>query len=234
NNRGWAIDAENGRIRWEVPGIPTSAGFAGGASVAVDDRMAIFPFSSGEIIGTFRQGGLRLWSGAVQGGRLGLAYAQIGDISAGPVIDGGRIYTGNASGRLAALDSADGTRLWTANFGLYGPAWPAGGSLFGVTDQGALVRVDAATGELIWRYQLPYFEDTRARRRKEIVAHHGPVIAGGRVYVASGDRQIRVFDPTNGQIVGQIPLPDGAAAAPIVANGTMYVLTSDAELLALR
>lgn len=234
DNQAWALDEETGRIRWQLTGLPSTSGFAGGSSVAVDNRIAVFPYSSGEVIATFRQGGLRLWGGAVQGERLGQAYARIGDISAGPVIDGSRVFAGNASGRLVALDAADGRRQWTAEVGAYEPVWPVGGSLFAVTDRGALVRINAQTGETIWRYQLPYFEDIRQRRREAVVSHHGPVLAGGLLYVASGDGVLRMFDPVSGQLQRQIPLPGGAAAAPIVAGGTLYVVTTDGKLHAFR
>jgi hypothetical protein len=34
--------------------------------------------------------------------------------------------------------------------------------------------------------------------------------------------------------VGRVEIPDGATIAPVVADGTMYIYTASAELVALR
>jgi outer membrane protein assembly factor BamB len=52
--------------------------------------------------------------------------------------------------------------------------------------------------------------------------------------VASSDGLVRVFDPANGALIGSLPLPAGAAAEPLVAGGTLYVLASDGTLNAFR
>jgi outer membrane protein assembly factor BamB len=150
DNTAWAIDISNGRIRWELPGTPNLTGRLGAAGPAVDDRLAIFPFSSGEVVAAFRQGGVRLWSSAVSGQRLGRAYTAVTDIAADPVIAGGVVYAGNISGRTVALETANGTRRWSAGFGAIGPVQVAGGSVFLISDQNELVRLDAATGQTIW------------------------------------------------------------------------------------
>jgi hypothetical protein len=40
--------------------------------------------------------------------------------------------------------------------------------------------------------------------------------------------------PYTGELIGRIEIPSGAYIAPVVANDTLYVLTNDAELVALR
>ena len=40
--------------------------------------------------------------------------------------------------------------------------------------------------------------------------------------------------PYTGEIMGAIEMPDGIRIDPIVADGTVYLLTDDAELIALR
>ncbi len=42
------------------------------------------------------------------------------------------------------------------------------------------------------------------------------------------------MSPYDGRILGRQELPDGVSMAPIVANGTIYVQTNDASLVALR
>ena len=234
DGRGWAIDIASGRIRWTQTSTPSVSNFAGGAGAAVNDEFAIFPFPTGEVLASFPEGGLRRWSTVVAGQRPGAAASSISDIAGDPVIDGDRVYVGNVSGRVVALALANGDRLWTATEGAVGPVWPAGGSVFMVNDLSELLRLDAEDGTAIWRVELPGFEENRERRQKTRFAHHGPIIAGGRVIVASGDGLIRQFDPTSGALVGTIQIPGGAASNPIVANNTLYVVSKRGQLLAFR
>ncbi|MFD1912343.1 PQQ-binding-like beta-propeller repeat protein [Halodurantibacterium flavum] len=234
DNTAWALDAATGRERWQVSGTPSTAGFLGGAAPAVTQRLALLPYSSNELIAVLPGSGSRLWSTTVAGTRPGRAWATVTDITGDPVIEGNTVYVGNASGRVMALDLDNGTTRWTAREGAYGPVWPAGDSLFLVSDEGQLVRLDAATGGRIWAVDLPYFLTERERRRNEIVAHYGPVLAGGRLWLASNDGALRSFDPLNGALLSQVEIPGGAAANPIVAGSTMYVVGRNGQLHAFR
>ncbi|MEL6643939.1 MAG: PQQ-binding-like beta-propeller repeat protein [Pseudomonadota bacterium] len=234
DSRAWAIDAATGRIRWEIPGVPSPAAVLNAAGPGVSSRLAVFPLPSGELVATLRQSGLQVWATSISGGRPGRVYSRINDVTADPVFANGRIYTGNATGRTIALEAASGERIWTANDGALSPVQVAGGSVFLVSDQNQLVRLNANTGARIWAVDLPLFESERERRRKAIFAHYGPLLAGGRLYVASSDDTIRVFNPENGAQIGALALPGGAASNPAVANGTLYVVSGRGTLHAFR
>ena len=234
DNRAWAVRAEDGRVQWQIPGTPSPSGMLGGAAPAVNDQLAIFPFASSELVAVLRKGGVRVWSALISGQRRGRVYAQVKDITGDPVIDGGVLYAGNQSGRLAAMRAANGERLWTAEEGAYGPVWPVAGAVFLVSDQNELVRLDAETGERVWGVQLPYFTKEKAKRRDAIFAHYGPVLAGGRLIVASDDGLLRFFDPATGAGRGTLALPGGAAAGPVVAGQTLYVVSARGQLHAFR
>jgi sugar lactone lactonase YvrE len=45
---------------------------------------------------------------------------------------------------------------------------------------------------------------------------------------------MRFFDPTNGASLGQVEMPDGATTNPVVAGGTLYVVSSKGQLMAFR
>ncbi len=234
DNLASAIDAENGRVRWQLPGTPDVSGMIGGAAPAVTERVAIFPMGSGELVAALRQGGVRIWGTPVSGKRRGAAYANITDITADPVIADGVIYTGNQSGRAAAIDLSSGRRIWTARDGAYGPVAVAGNSVFLISDQADLIRLDAATGREIWSNELPYFRREKARRSKAIFAHFGPVLAGNRLWVASDDGTLRAYDPETGAERATLGIPGGAASSMAVAGGTMYLISGRGQLLAFR
>lgn len=234
DSSAWAIDTENGRVRWQLAGTPSALGMTGGAGPAVTDRLVILPYPSGEIVGATRDTGTRTWVGRVAGSRPGQAYASIRDITGDPVVLGGTVYAATPSGRLAAFDAATGEARWSAREGALSPVWPAGGSLFLMSDLGELVRLDARDGSRIWGVQLPHHTRDRERRRAEIYAHYGPVLAGGRLIVASNDGVLRSFDPASGSLISEVEIPRGATTNPIVVNGTLYVVATDGQLHAFR
>jgi outer membrane protein assembly factor BamB len=230
DGRAWALEAATGRIRWQEASIPTAATWAGGAGVAARPDLVVLPFPSGEVLGVFPEGGLRRWGTIVAGNRFGSAASFAAtDIGGDPVLDEGTVYVGTYSGRLAALSADTGETLWAIPEGAASPAVPAGDSLFLVNDVNDLLRVDAATGGVIWRTDLP-----EARQRRGVTAHIGPVLAGGRLIVASSDGALRQFDPATGAPLGDVALESGAASAPVVAGGVLYVVTEDGRLNAFR
>lgn len=234
NSRAWALDAETGRIDWSFAGAPSVANYAAGASVAVSGELALFPLPSEQLIATFRRGGLQRWTSVVAGDRIGQASAFIDDIATDPVISGQTVYVGNYAGRIAALDLDTGDRKWTATEGTRGQIWVAGGSLFAVNDLNQLIRLDTATGRVIWRTDLPNMIERRAGKTRAANAHYGPIIAGGQVILGSSDGLLRMFDPVSGQMTNAVELPAGAASEPIVVGGTLFIVNKDGQLLAFR
>lgn len=234
DDTGWAVRKSDGKVEWQIGASTTVNNVLGAPAPAVTNQFAIFAFGSGEVQTTFRQGGLGRWNTSVVGKRPGRALSSVSDVTSAPVVSGDRVYVGNQSGRLAALNLASGARLWTARDGAVGAVWPAGDSVFAITDLNELVRLDASDGKRIWGTPLPKFVKTKPRKQSEFFAHNGPIIAGGRVIVASNDGKLRSFDPTNGALVGTTEIPNGATTAPVVAGGTLYVVSRKGQLHAFR
>ncbi|MBS0123153.1 PQQ-like beta-propeller repeat protein [Thetidibacter halocola] len=233
---GWAVEAEDGRVRWQVDGVEDVSNVAGAPAPAVGDKAVIFAYGSGSVQAAFREGGLRLWNADLLGRRNGSARANINDITGDPLIDGDRVYVGTHSGRVAALSVFDGERIWTARDGALGPIWPVGGSVFFVSDLNQLVRLDADSGERIWAVDLPGYLPSRNpnRRRDEAYANMGPVLAGGRLVVASSDGALRFFSPEDGSLTAEVAVPGGATTRPVVAGGVLYVVSTKGVLHAFR
>ncbi len=234
DSTAWAVDAGTGQTDWQLSGAPSPSSMIGGAAPAVAGDLVLFPTPAGELIAAQRETGQIMWRRAVAGTRLGVAYASVTDVTGDPVVQGDVIYVGNQSGRVMALSRSDGRPIWTATEAAYGPVWPVGGSIFMLSDRNRLLRLDAASGEVIWGQELPLFTETRERRRAAIHPHYGPTLAGGQLIVGSGDGVLRRFDPVSGEITGETPLRSGAAVAPIVVGGTLYAVSRDGQLMAFR
>ncbi|MBU3028560.1 PQQ-binding-like beta-propeller repeat protein [Paracoccus marinaquae] len=234
NNVGWAVRASDGRVLWQTSGLTSPSGVMGVSVPAVQGSTVVFPFSSDQLLAADTETGLTQWVAEIAGSRVGRAITAVRDMTGDPVISNGVVYGGTSAGRINAIDMGTGLEAWSSRDGANGPVAVAGGSVFAVNEQAELIRLDAATGGVIWRVELPYYTDEKVKRQDRIHAHYGPVLAGGRLFVASSDGVLRVFDPASGGLVGQAAIPGGAASAPVVAGRTLYVLSRDGQLLAFR
>lgn len=231
---GWALDKDTGRVQWQVVAAESATNVLGAPAPIVSDELAVFAFGSGEMQAVFRRGGLRRWDASVLGERKGRALAKVGDVTGQPIAADGVIYAGNQSGRTIAVNAASGARIWTANDGAIDTVLPVAGSVFLVSDRNELLRLSGEDGSTIWGVPLPNFVKNRPTRQSEVHAHHGPVLAGGRIIVASSDGVLRSFDPETGGLTGTAEIPGGASTAPVVAGQTLYVVSRKGQLLAYR
>lgn len=233
DNTAFGVATADGSLIWRVAGASSEAGVLGGASPAISDGgVAILPFGSGELVAVSAANGRRVWSDVLSGGRRGLARSTISDISSDPVLMGVAVIAGNQSGRLAAFDGRSGRRGWTRDFGASSPVWGEGQTIFLVTDDAKLMRLSAQDGSSLWSTPLRAFEDEDYR--EDPIGYGGPVLAGGRLIVTSTLGQVLTFDPITGEAVQTLSLSGATALGPVVANGTVYVVTDGGSLVALR
>ncbi len=234
DSKAWALDIKNGRLSWSLESTGGIAMVAGDTSPAITSNDIILPFPSGEVVSANAKNGNVNWREYISGSRRTNPSSTLIGISSSPAIANNQIFVANQSGSTAALNISNGQARWWASDGSYNPPLPIGDSVFLVTDNFELVRLDAATGQRIWATSLPSFKSDRPRRRKEVYAHFGPLLVGGELLVASSDGQIRFFNPETGDAARSITVPGGATSTPIVVNQTMYLKSSNGNLYALN
>ena len=234
DSKAWAIDADNGRVRWKIDGVENEANLISNNSPTVTDKYALFGFGNGEIYATFKKGGYVLWSSSLSGRNDGRVISSIDDIVASPLIVGQNVYAAEGSGKVVSMKIENGKRNWTAPYGSSGNFWVAGKSLFFVSDKNELVRLKIETGKTVWLTELSSSSQKRLLRSKKNIQHHGPIIAGDRLVIVSGDGYIRFYDPKTGQQRNKLKTKAGATANPIVVNETLYLITQDGKLRAFR
>ena len=231
---GWAVRANDGKVLWRVFGNDAMAGVMGVASPAVSGTTVVIPQATGQLMGIDAQTGAQIWNADVAGARIGRSITLFRDMTGDPVIVGNTVYAGTSSGRTAAFDLTTGVMQWSAREGASSPVLAVGNSVFLVNDQAQLIRLDASNGARVWAQKLPYFTEQKVRKQSKVWNHYGPVLAGNKLYVASSDGYLRVFDPSSGGLIGTAAIPGGAAAAPAVAGQTLYVVSHDGQLIAFR
>lgn len=170
-----------------------------------------------------------------------------GKLFSSPTVSNGIVYIGSSNGRLYAVRAANGSPLWS--FATKGAlnSTPAiwNGLVFLSSRDGTLYAVDAQSGRQRWSFI------TGGERRFTAPGIHGitpksemmpdpfdvflssPAIAGGVLYVGSGDHNVYAIDAATGKLRWKFTTGNVVHASPAVANGIVYVGSWDRYFYAL-
>ncbi len=232
DNQLFVLDVRNGELLWKHKGFEESAGILGGASPAVDGSMVVVPYTSGEIFGILASNGRIMWSYALASSRRSDAISSLADIRGNPVIDRDWVFAVSHSGRIVALDMKSGAKIWEKEIGGIQTPWVAGDYIYLLTTNNEVLCLSREKGDIVWVLQLPSYLDPD--EKEDPVVWSGPLLAGDRLLVAGSNGTVLTVSPYLGKVTGNITLDDGVTVAPLVAQGAIYFLTDDADLVAFR
>lgn len=232
DNQLYALSADKGEVQWTHGGIQESADVLGSSSPAVSSSLVVAPYSSGEVFGLRADNGRVAWQEALSALRPGDSMANLAAIRGLPVIDHGMIFVVSHAGRTIAIDERTGARAWELAIGGTQTPYVAGDYVFIVGVNGELVAANRKDGRIRWLVELPRFE--KPDSRKNPITWAGPVVAGGRLWLTNSRGEMWVMAVEDGRELARIPLPTSTYLPPIVAGGTLYVLSDDGTLTGFR
>jgi outer membrane protein assembly factor BamB len=227
-----ALAAVDGHRLWTHNGIPETAELLGAASPAVQGGIVVVPYSSGEIFALRVENGRPLWTDNLATPRPLGALSSLADVRGAPVIDRDRVFAVSHSGIMVAIDLRTGDRVWEQDIGGTHMPWVAGDFIYVLSSDNELVCVTRSDGHVRWVRDLPRFEDQEKQR--DPIRWSGPVLAGDRLIVVSSNGRAFSVSPYTGEALGTSEFPDGVYVSPVVADKTLYVVTDEADLIALR
>ncbi len=176
-------------------------------------------------------GGQRIWSSSA-----GEGTGDNGNISASPVVAGGRVYTMDVKGTITAFSAASGGRAWRMSIvpegedddGITGGGLAASnGILYVVTGYGEIIALDQGSGQRLWTVNM------------EIPMRSAPTVDGGTLYAVSTDNRIFAVSTADGSKLWTyrgIPESTGlvSGASPAVSGDMVVVPFSSGEIIAFK
>ena len=227
------------RVKWTFP-----TGDRIVSSPAYADGVIYFGGDDGQVYAVDAADGRQRWK-----------YKTGGPVPSSPAVSGGVVYAASYDGKLHAIDAKTGQSRWKFETGgerrfeaknlhgmlpknqtiadafdvfLSSPVVAAGAVYFGSGD-GHLYAVDAAAGNLVWKYKTGD------------VVHSSPAFADGVVYFGSWDSWFYAVDAKTGGLKwrfhgGEDPLIHnqvGFQSSPAVVDGVVYTGCRDSKLYAI-
>jgi outer membrane protein assembly factor BamB len=232
DNHFVALAQSDGRKLWDHQAISESAGILESTSAAVAGDFVIAPYSSGELYALNVQNGRPAWSDTLTASGNLTALSELDDIAGRPVVDRDMVFAISHGGIMVAININTGERVWSRDVGGIQTPWAAGDFVYVTTTDGQLLCLHRKDGRVKWLHQLQRWEDPEGKSGAIFWA--GPVLVSNRLLLVSSLGTAVSISPYTGELLGRTEIPDKAYIAPVVANGTLFLLTNDAQLVALR
>ncbi len=232
DNQVVGLSATDGKKLWSYQSPGTETMVLGMPAPAVVDGIVIAGFGSGELVALRASSGTVVWSDSLAASRGRTAISDLSAIRGMPAVKEGRVYAASLGGQFLANDLRSGRRLWELELASGETPWVAGDWVFVVGADAQVAAINRTDGSVAWITQLDQYENPAKLR--DPITWCGPVLAGGRLFIGNSTGSAVLLDPANGAVSGIMPLPGALSLAPIVAGGTMFMVTDNATLLALR
>lgn len=232
DNELFALNSNTGEVLWSYQGIIETASMLTAPAPAVVDDVVVAPFSSGELIALRVQNGGVLWQDSLSSTARLTPLASLNDIAGGPAVADGYVIATAQSGVMTAFDLRTGQRVWSQPAGSLSIPLIAGDVVFIATTTGQISALSKLDGTVLWIKQLENFKNEK--KRKERTVWTGPILAGNRLVVGSSRGDVKMLDPRSGEIVKEMSVKAPLFVPPVIANETVYLLTDEAKLVALK
>jgi outer membrane protein assembly factor BamB len=227
-----ALATDDGRQLWSHQAANATTSILGRPAPAYSDGLVVAGFGSGELATLHAESGTPVWTDTLAAAISGSNIADFAAIRGLPVVGDGRVYAIGMGGLAVAVDLPSGRRLWERQASGEDSPWAAGSWLFIVTLEQKMGAVNRDDGRVAWVTELPRWKNPE--KEKDPITWYGPLLAGDRLVVAGTNHQALAVSPYTGEILGRQDLSGAASLGPVVAGGTVFVVTDDGRLLALR
>jgi outer membrane protein assembly factor BamB len=213
----------DGSSLWRYQGIGEQASIVASPSPVVANGHVVVPHTTGELVAFRADDGMPVWTETLTSLQPTSSLANLNDIAGRPVIADGRVYAIAHSGRLGAFQLTTGEPEWAQEISGTQMPWVAGDHAFVINGTATLAAVERRGGGVRWTTNLPGGG-----------VWSGPVIGGGRLIVVSSTGMLANISPQTGEVLSTTNLGEEFYIAPVIANGTIYLLADSGTLIALR
>jgi len=116
---------------------------------------------------------------------------------------------------------------WKEEIGSKNTPIISGNNVFIITDNGYFVNLDRKTGKIIWSTNILKI----LKKKKQKTEINGFVMGSGKIYAVSLNGYLIVCSASTGKVKYFKKIGDSITAAPIISNGSLYVLTENSKII---
>ena len=216
------FDYDTGDIRWTyMSDVPVLTLRGTGTPMIIGDN-AVAGFADGKLVAINLRSGNVAWEARIAIPQGTSEIERIVDIDGYMALQGSDLYVASYQGRVAAIDTRSGRKLWQRSVSSVSGVGVGFGNVY-VADDDGTVSAFLRNGQGVrWQnIDLGFRELSR------------PVPINSYVAVVDFEGYLHLLSQVDGEIVGRIKVDSGGARADMIAKGNrLFVYTNDGALKA--
>ena len=216
------FDYDSGEIRWTYTSdVPVLTLRGTGTPMIIGDN-AVAGFADGKLIAVNLRSGNVAWEARIAIPQGTSEIERIVDIDGSMALQGTELYVASYQGRLAAVDTRSGRRLWQRNVSSVSGVGVGFGNVY-VADDDGTVSAFLRNGQGVrWQnIELGFRELSR------------PTPVNSYVAVVDFEGYLHLLSQVDGEIVGRTKVDSDGARADMIASGNrLFVYTNGGKLKA--
>jgi len=228
DNQLFAFDANVGNVLWTHRGLSETGGWMNAVSPTVVEDRVLAPYSSGELYVLNLADGAPMWSETISMHKRTQASDVFSGIGGDPVVDGEAVYAVSSDNGFSVLNLGTGQRYWERPIGAINTPWVSGNQAFLLTSDNTVVCFMKFDGRIRWATRLQGFEDEE--RKLYPITWRGPVLVDSKLAVVNSIGQLAWLSAADGSILREQSVADDIQTAPVIAGGSLFVVSKDATL----
>ena len=225
DNRLLCLDTEKGSKIWDVRSIQSfikSQNFLGLAVSKEGDLVTLN--SSGDLLKIKANNGQVYWSINTTGS---MAALDTEFFKSSEIVISGNDIIFSALSSIFSFNLYNGYLNWQEDIGSTNTPIIDGNNIFLISDDGYFINIDRNSGKIIWSTNILKI----LKKRKQMTQITGFIMGSGKIYATTLNGYLIVCSAVSGNIEYFKKIGDQIAVAPIINNGSLYILTENSRIL---
>ena len=225
DNRLLCLDIEKGSKIWDVRSISSFIKSQNFLALAISKEGDLITLnSSGDLLKVKANNGQVYWSLNTTSPTAALdnVFFKSSEIV---ISDNDIIFS--ASSLIFSINLSNGYLNWQIDIGTKNTPIIDGNNIFLISDNGYYVNLDRNSGKIIWSTNILKI----LKKKKQMTQITGFIMGSGKIYATTLNGYLIVCSAVSGKIEYFKKIGDQIIAAPIINDGSLYVLTENSRIL---
>ena len=225
DNRLLCLDIEKGSKIWDVRSISSFIKSQNFLALAISKEGDLITLnSSGDLLKVKANNGQVYWSLNTTSPTAALdnVFFKSSEIV---ISDNDIIFS--ASSLIFSINLSDGYLNWQMDIGSKNTPIIDGNNIFLISDNGYYVNLDRNSGKIIWSTNILKI----LKKKKQMTQITGFIMGSGKIYATTLNGYLIVCSAVSGNIEYFKKIGNQITAAPIINDGSLYILTENSRIL---